>query len=201
MCKLVIFDFDGTIVDSYDLIYDVISEYTKIKPNKQELKMLPTKIGVKYFKLSKLDLMKVILKIIDKHNKNLPLLKSFNGIKESLMHLKNQSIQLVLLTSAGEEIYSFLSNNSLENIFEKVYRVNPFLQKAIALEKIISDFPIEKSDVYYVADEPYDVIAAKKSGIKAVAVTWGYNDESVLRKYKPSYLIDKPCKLKNLVSS
>lgn len=200
MPKLLIFDFDGTIADSFDMIYDVISEYAKIKPNKAELRKVPTKIGVKHFRLSTFDLMKVIVKIIHEHNKNLPDLKCFAGIKDALVRLKEKSIQLVLLTSSGEKLTSFLANNSLDNLFDQIYRVNPFVQRSVTFEKIIAEHSIANDDVYYIADEARDVLAARKLGIKTVAVTWGFNDGSVLKEYEPSYLIDKPSELERVVS-
>lgn len=50
-------------------------------------------------------------------------------------------------------------------------------------------------EVIYVGDETRDVEAAKKVGVKVIAVTWGINSEKILRKQNPDYLIVKPKEL------
>ncbi len=44
-------------------------------------------------------------------------------------------------------------------------------------------------------DETRDIEAAKKSKIKIVAVTWGFNSSNVLAQHQPDFLIDIPQQL------
>ena len=60
------------------------------------------------------------------------------------------------------------------------------------LKRIIKKYKIDKSQTYYIGDETRDIDAAKKNGVKSIAVTWGYNSEQVLLKYKPSFIAQKP---------
>ena len=58
---------------------------------------------------------------------------------------------------------------------------------------------LSKSDVYFVGDEVRDIDAGKKTGIKTIAVSWGYNTKDALAKEHPDYLIDSPLELKDIV--
>jgi len=96
--KLAIFDFDGTVADSYDLIYHSLCEYTNLHPDKIALKKMPTSQVVNHFNLSKIDLVKMIFKVRREFSQNISFLQTFCGLKESLLKLKISSIKLVLLT-------------------------------------------------------------------------------------------------------
>ena len=58
-----------------------------------------------------------------------------------------------------------------------------------------------KSNVYFVGDEVRDIEAGKKTRIKTIAVSWGYNTKDALARERPDYLIDSPLDLKTIVLS
>lgn len=67
------------------------------------------------------------------------------------------------------------------------------------LKKIIKELKINPGEVAYIGDEARDIEAAKKAGILAVAVTWGFEGEIPLRNEDPDYLLHKPKELLTLV--
>ena len=68
----------------------------------------------------------------------------------------------------------------------------------IELLRAIKKYGMEKENVIYVGDEIRDIKAAMEAGIKVASVTWGYNFENVLSKYKPDFIINRPEDLLNL---
>jgi phosphoglycolate phosphatase-like HAD superfamily hydrolase len=52
-----------------------------------------------------------------------------------------------------------------------------------------------------VCDEVRDIEAAKKSGIKSIAVAWGYNTKDALIKENPDFLVNSPDELINIIVS
>ncbi len=49
-----------------------------------------------------------------------------------------------------------------------------------------------RGKVVYVGDEARDVAAARKAGVDAAAVTWGYQARQLLHDRAPVYLADSP---------
>jgi phosphoglycolate phosphatase-like HAD superfamily hydrolase len=47
----------------------------------------------------------------------------------------------------------------------------------------------------YIGDEFRDMAAARKAGVQAVAVTWGYHAESLLRQTEPNVVVNQPSEL------
>jgi phosphoglycolate phosphatase len=55
--------------------------------------------------------------------------------------------------------------------------------------------------VFYVGDEVRDVLAASEAGVRSVAVSWGYNDRSVLEAARPDFVLDVPNQIIELFAS
>lgn len=56
-------------------------------------------------------------------------------------------------------------------------------------------YNINPLEVIYVGDEDRDIIAAKKTKIKTIAVTWGFNTNEKLSRENPDYLVDSPIQI------
>ena len=85
----------------------------------------------------------------------------------------------ILSSNTQENVKQFLDKNELD-FFDFVRTGKSVFGKSHMINKIIKQRKVRKSDVFYVCDEVRDIEAAKKSGIKSVAVTWGYNTKDAL---------------------
>ena len=114
------------------------------------------------------------------------------GIKSVLEMLKKKGFILGILTSNSEDnVKQYLSKAKLE-VFDFIYSGSSIFGKSRVINSMLKDKNLHKDQVIYVGDETRDIEAAKKSGIKVIAVSWGYNSASLLKKYYPDYLAEKP---------
>ena len=58
--------------------------------------------------------------------------------------------------------------------------------------KAIKEMQVEAADCVYVGDREVDVQTANNAGLDCIAVTWGYRDPDVLKMNSPKYMIEKP---------
>jgi phosphoglycolate phosphatase-like HAD superfamily hydrolase len=58
---------------------------------------------------------------------------------------------------------------------------------------------LDPSKVFYIGDETRDIEAAKKAGIKSIAVTWGYNTKAILDNSNPDFLCESTDALKETI--
>ena len=56
------------------------------------------------------------------------------------------------------------------------------------------------SELVYVCDETRDVQAARKAGLRSIAVTWGFNSRKALEKAGPDFIIDQPDELLGIIT-
>ena len=108
----------------------------------------------------------------------------------SELHSDNTTNLGILTSNTEENVRQFLSKNELE-FFDFIRAGKSVFGKSHMINKIIKQNQTEKNNVFYVCDEVRDIEAAKKSGIKSIAVTWGYNTEDALVKEKPDFIVKK----------
>jgi phosphoglycolate phosphatase len=53
-------------------------------------------------------------------------------------------------------------------------------------------------DVVYVGDTPIDMETARRAGLAAVAVTWGFRSRDELERCEPDIVVDQPAEILRL---
>lgn len=206
--KVIIFDFDGTIADTLDAIVSITNrlalEFGYKQTTLEELAQLKNlnsrqiidQSGISIFKLPFL-----IRKVKAELSKEIQTLNPIPGIKEALTELKNQGNSLGIITSNSKDnVMAFLETNNLQELFNFIYSGTTF-GKSKVINKLLKQENISPEEVIYVGDETRDIEAARKSNIKAIAVTWGFNSKQVLAEQSPDFLIHKPNDLIKVIGS
>jgi phosphoglycolate phosphatase-like HAD superfamily hydrolase len=202
--KMIIFDFDGTIVDSLAQVVAVFNDmseelhFKKIEPeNLSELRNLSSMEIFEKFKVSKWRLPFLLFKGRRKFKERIFEARLQPNMKEVIEEL-SQSYKIGILTSnSSKNVKLYLAKNGLD-CFEFISESSLF-GKSRAIKKIIKDFGCKSSDIIYIGDETRDIDAAKISGVISVAVSWGFNSVEILEKHEPDYLINSPVELLKIV--
>lgn len=207
--KHLIFDFDGTIADSLDLlikIYNSICNKYNCLPvdisDKDELRKLKAQEILKRCKIAFLKIPFLLLKVKSKFRKKLSEVEIFAGMGDTLKELKKQGFILHILTSNSKEnVNSFLRDNNLLDIFNSIYSNSSIFGKDKSLKKFLIKENINKEDCVYIGDETRDIEAVKKLNMSIVSVSWGFNSKEALVKLNPDIIIDKPKDLLRIFSN
>lgn len=194
----IIFDFDGTIADSFDETIEIFYEITKRKVRLDDSEVA---------RLRKLSLLQVARELRVPIWKGLLLhrqartrqwqyrdeIRPFAGIADALKNLHEAGDHLFILTTNGSRnVEYFLQKYGLSQYFENVYAGIGLFRKKHALRKFARQHHLKPEACFYVGDESQDIDAAKQAGMKTVAVSWGYNDISLLRTKQPDLVVAEP---------
>ncbi len=201
MFKNLVFDFDGTIVDSGETVYRGVVESLQIKaPPFKELRKYPVHQIISNLEVGKLQLPKLILKARAEYKKFLPTLMLIEGMGETLTALRNQGARLFLCTSnSSENVEEFLRIQKLENTFEMVVGTLSLFGKSYGIKKTLKNCKLHPKETIYIGDEARDIQAAKKAGISCASVSWGFNERTLLETYEPDFIFDQAHELLKLV--
>lgn len=206
MYKVILFDFDGTIADSFDNFLTIVNtlalkhNFRPIAPEEHE--WLRTENPQQLMKHLKIPLYK--LPFIARDMKRMQQLeivriKPFSGLPEVLKELKKRKYRLGILTSNGREnVESFLKENNIE-LFEFIHTDSSIFGKDKIINKVLTNLKLPPSDIIYVGDEIRDIQACHKAGIKIISVAWGFNLKKGLENHHPDHLINKPAELLKLL--
>ncbi|MBN1409506.1 MAG: HAD-IA family hydrolase [Spirochaetales bacterium] len=204
-----LFDFDGTLVDTAGkalTIYNrICGRYglKKIEDSEIEsIKKLSAGQLVKYLKIGALKLPFLIFELkfkLAREMKDIPLIK--DSIREVLEDIKNRNPGLIvgIVTSNWKKnVKKFLKLNGMD-LFDFIHASGAYEKKHRKINKVMKKYAMDREKTLYIGDEIRDIIAARKSGIKIVAVTWGYNDVEVLKDNNSDFIIKEPEELVGIV--
>jgi phosphoglycolate phosphatase-like HAD superfamily hydrolase len=171
--ELLIFDFDGTIVNSktlyYNLIYDELKGYgfsynEVISFIDMGLSLSRTleKIGLPFFK--RIGLGRKIMKNVKKDLNKVTKCKDVNSIREI------KKYKILMSNSSKKAILPILKHYKLKKCFKKIYGAENFYDKANFIKEYLQKKGIPKEKCYYIGDRIADVNVAKQAGCNSIII-------------------------------
>lgn len=207
--KIIIFDFDGTIADTLNVLLNITNrlavEFGYKTIDREELnhiKNLSSREIIKYSGISILKFPLLIAKVKSELKTEIAHVQAFPNIESALVELRNQVDKVGIVSSNSKtNILAFLEANNLQNLFDFIYPEVAIFSKSKTINKILKQENIKPESSIYVGDETRDIVAAKRSQVIAIAVSWGFNSKQVLAAQNPDFLIDQPNQLIDIVKN
>lgn len=198
--KVIIFDFDGTIADSFEAVWKISNKlaaefgYPVTQAGDiSQLKNLSSKEVIKQSKLSPFKIPFLVRRLRKELRRELSDVQTFPGIEPVLRSLKQQGHRLGIVTSNScENVTAFLTAQNLLDIFDFVESGLALFGKDKVIRRVVKRRRLNLADLIYVGDETRDIEAARKIGIQIISVTWGFNSSQALAAENPDFLIHQP---------
>ncbi|MCM2978687.1 HAD-IA family hydrolase [Priestia aryabhattai] len=199
MKKVILFNFNGTIVNTKLLAIDIFNEIAKKQGYKEiseeevlHLSTLSIRDRCKTLNVPIYKMPLVGIAIKRRYQTYIPNLKPVLGISEVLKELKKQDYKLGFLTSNNQnKIDEFLMNNTINSFDYNYYSFNPF-SKSKDISSFLKNNRLKKDEVIYVGDELRDIKAAKKNGLFCIAASWGYDSTELLNTGNADFVAKQP---------
>jgi len=201
-----IFDFDGTLVDSFASIIRVFNQLASkhhLRPIELEdismLKNTDSRTLLRFYKIPIYKIPILAYEAAERIRQILPALQPFSGIPHTIAQLHTAGYQLSIVSSNSEDnVKAWLEHHHLNQYFQYIQHARHYYGKATTLRQILKLTACKKEKICYIGDETRDIEAAKKTGIDCLAVTWGFHSEECLIKYQPQYLVYHPLEILNI---
>ena len=130
--------------------------------------------------------------------KDCPPATSFPEVVELIHKCKENGYFLAVVSSDyPETLLPEVKAYGLENVFNEI--ITDANDKLPPTQKVIKENNLNIENTYFVGDSNHEIDVAKTTGIKSVAVTWGFTSEQKLRSRNPDYTANNVQELKNII--
>jgi pyrophosphatase PpaX len=212
MIDTILFDLDGTLLDTNELIIqsflhalqvhelapvlreDIIGQMGK--PLREQIALFSKRTEVddlvgtyREFNLRKHDEMVLI----------------FPNVKETLASFHAQGLKLGVVTSKvrltvarGLELYDLIPYLSVIVTSDDVSQPKPHPESILLA---LSRLDAKPENPIRVGDSQFDLLAAHGAGVRSAGVTWSLQGEAVLRQFNPTYMLQDMLDLVEIVAA
>ncbi|HEY5793789.1 MAG TPA: HAD hydrolase-like protein [Bosea sp. (in: a-proteobacteria)] len=197
--KLIIFDFDGTLADTFPWFASVLNgvadryRFRRIAPDEVETlrghsaRHLIAHLGVSRWKLP----------FIARHMRRLAAgdvasVAIFPGIEAMLCQLRQQGFVLAIVSSNTESNIRRVLGDEMAALFTHFACGAGLFGKATKFRQLARVAGIEHGQCLCIGDEIRDFEAASEAGMAFGAVGWGFTSAAALRALGPSFMFEHP---------
>ncbi len=200
-----IWDLDGTLLDSYDNMVEsllLLCNKFNIDIAKIELlkKIKTTSITdfIKEISVEKNLDYNELINLFIKNKRTFEYNKLIENVFEVLVYLKEKNIKCYVYTHNDNKTFEILKKLNVIQYFEEIITSdNGFLRKPNpdALIYLIEKYKMEKENTYYIGDRNLDIECANNAKIKSILFL---NDSIIESEKKETYLIKDMLEIKEI---
>lgn len=188
MKPVVIFDFDGTIADSYEYVIkflcreagkpaDFYEKQAELYRGKS-MYAIAVSLGIPRWRL-----LSVFFKGRRIMRRHLMEVMPFIDMVEVLQQIHASGGKLFIVSSnSRKNVRMFLRHYNIDGYFTWLYCNSGFFGKPPKIRRLLRRYKVDKNDCYFVGDEIGDMLAAKQVGVHGIGASWGFADKDMLAK-------------------
>lgn len=212
--KLVIFDWDGTLMDSIGRIVSSMQNAAEIIdfpiPSQRDVESiiglsLPKAIPILFPQVTPEQVDKILSSYKTEYlYDNKVATPLFDGVSDLLSDLDKEGVITAVATGKGRVgLDRVMAETNTTHYFKATrcgdeYQSKPHPEM---LESLLSYFNLSASDALMIGDTNFDLEMAQRAGIDSVGVTFGVHSKDILEQYNPVAIVDSIPELHKLLLS
>jgi len=182
--KVVIFDFDGVIVDSLMAAYDTWKEAGATITVDEYRERFNGNINHAYAPAD--------IDFHEEYKRKVEHLKIFPGIAEAVKELESQHHLVVVSSTLNDFINQVLTNNGLHDHFEDILGNDVSTSKVEKFKMVFEKYGVTASDCVIITDTLGDMKEAVEVDMPSIGVSWGFQKPEVLREGSAVFIVNEP---------
>ncbi|MBQ8322543.1 MAG: HAD family hydrolase [Clostridia bacterium] len=211
MYKTVVFDLDGTLLDTLDDLADAVNfALAQHALPTRSVKEIRAFLGNGMANLIQNaaggaeDTQEILATFKARYAAHsMDKTKPYEGVMELLAELKKQGIKTAILSNKADFAVQPLTKKYFGALIDAAQGENEaegVLRKPDAggVYEIMKKLNATAAETVFVGDSEVDIRTAENAGVDCISVTWGFRDEEELRKNGAKTLVSEPLKILDL---
>lgn len=205
----VLFDLDGTLIDSVELILSSYRHTLTVHrgtspPDEVWLAGLGTPLWVQFRQFTDDDAeLDAMIATYRAHNTahHDAMVRPYPGVREAVDALRARARLGIVTSKSRSGALRGLRLTGMEGWFSVVVGADDVTRHKPDPEPVryaLDRLGADAGTAVFVGDSPHDLAAGRAAGVRTAAVTWGPFAEGILRAHDPDYWITSPAGLSDL---
>jgi len=206
--KTIIFDFDGTLADTFEIMLDALDQYSgdfgvELADKKilEDLRNMSATEILKHFKIPFFLVPFITAKIQKNLGQKIDEIQPFNDVIKEIKKVRDEYNIGILTSNSKSNVEKFVEKERIKGLFDFIWSESNIFGKDKAIHKVLNKYDIEIKDMVYVGDEARDVEACQKIGVNVVSVGWGFNSSKLLKRINAKNFVGNPEDLTKKIKS
>lgn len=186
---MVIFDFDGVIVDSWWLTHKTSKkEYADLTEEEHRAAFE----GNIYHEEKGWENRRQDIDYFTEYSKEMHLVQYFDEMEGVVRELAQKHLLSIVSSSTTDVIRKYLDQKDLRGCFADILGADVHKSKHEKIRMFLEKYPLSPSQCVMITDTSGDVREAEIAGVASIGVSWGFHDIERLNKVKTFRIVDKP---------
>jgi len=197
--RLAIFDFDGTLADSFPFFLSVFNQiadqhgFRRIDVTQVErLRRYAPRDMMRHVGMPPWKLPLAAASFKNLMRENTGQVHLFPQVDHALRELARGNLELTIVSSNAEYNVRQVLGPELASLISQYECGTSIFGKTSRIRKVVKRAMVEPSAALYIGDQATDAEAARKAGVDFAAVHWGYAPIEVLREVGPAHEFERP---------
>jgi phosphoglycolate phosphatase len=200
--KLAIFDFDGTLANTYPWLLSILSVLAQehnvepISPDQlEDMRSIGMRKTLNKYKFPLWKVPMVAKNIQEKMRADIHKISLYEGMEQILNNLFANGVQLAVVSSNERENIQNVLGKELSSLFSFYECGVSLFSKQTKFKKILKASGVSEKQALCIGDEIRDIQAARRANIPFGAVAWGYTNIDTLLSYTPQEVFHSVCEI------
>ena len=206
--KLIIFDYDGVIVDSLHINLGIARQACEeinhpvipIRADIEELENISFEDLGRRIRLPKDKVENFADHVFMILTRNTVPPRVFTGISEVIQEVGKESCLAIVTTNMKRAVVQVLEGSNFLDRIDIIMGAEEPGSKSEKIRRAMDAFDVTPNNTYMIGDATSDIREAQEAGVKSIAVTWGYHSKEKLMREAPDFIVNSPNDIISILS-
>lgn len=191
MKKILLFDFDGVIVNTFDMAFGLSQEMGQGLSKDEYRKCFEGNIYEKTQDAIGEEIDMIYDEVwFAKYTSKMLEIAPVSGMLDAIIELEKEYTLIVISSSITSPIKQYLEKHNIGSHFDKVFGADVHRSKTEKIKMVFDQYNAKPEDCIFITDTLGDMREAREAGVDSIGVTWGFHEKERLEKGNPVKIVD-----------